>query len=221
MSKADFIPSADGAFNEWQNVCFTYIQAHKAAWYISDLAVSRVAALKTDFEAKFAIVENPATHTPVAVQAKNDARKIYEAELRTLIRSNVTYNQIVTDANRTAMRLPIHSTGHTPAPTPTTYPELEIDSSVIRRLIVHYKDNGKESKAKPAGVHGVEIRWAILSAPPARVNELVNSAFDTHTPYTLEFDENDRGKAVYLCLRWENTRGEKGPWSEIVCAFVP
>jgi hypothetical protein len=221
MSKSDFIPSADGAFNEWQNVCFTYIQAHKAAWYIPDLFVSRVAALKTDFEAKLAVAENPATRTPVAVQAKTDARKAYETELRTLIRSHVTYNQIVTDADRTAMRLPIHSTTHTLTPVPVTYPELEIDSSVIRRLIIHFKDNGSASKAKPAGVHGAEIRWAILPAPPAKVSELVNSSFDTHTPYTLEFDEIDRGKAVYICACWENTRGEKGPWGEIVSAFIP
>jgi hypothetical protein len=114
-----------------------------------------------------------------------------------------------------------HSTSHTPAPVPTTYPELEIDSSVIRRLIVHFKDNGSASKAKPAGVHGTEIRWAILPASPTKISELSNSSFDTHTPYTLEFDESDRGKAVYICACWENTRGEKCPWSEIVSAFVP
>lgn len=221
MSNADFIPRPDGAFNEWQNVCFTYIQQHAAAWYIGELAISSVAALKTDFEAKLAVTENPATRTSVSVQAKNDSRKAYESALRTLIKSNVTYNQLVTDADRVAMSLPIHSTVHTPTPVPATYPEVEIDSSVIRRLGIHFKDNGKERKAKPAGVHGAEIKWAILSAPPASVGELVNSTFDTHTPCILEFEENQRGATVYICLRWENTRGEKGPYGEIVSAIVP
>jgi hypothetical protein len=27
--------------------------------------------------------------------------------------------------------------------------------------------------------------------------------------------------AVWLCLRRENTRGEKGPWSEVISAIVP
>jgi hypothetical protein len=30
-----------------------------------------------------------------------------------------------------------------------------------------------------------------------------------------------RGKTVYFALRWENTRGEKGPWSEIMSAIIP
>ncbi|MDR2362267.1 MAG: hypothetical protein LBD91_06005 [Prevotellaceae bacterium] len=29
------------------------------------------------------------------------------------------------------------------------------------------------------------------------------------------------GKTVYFALRWENTRGEKGPWSDIMSATVP
>jgi hypothetical protein len=83
------------------------------------------------------------------------------------------------------------------------------------------RDNGSSSKAKPAGVHGVEIRWMFLEHPPVSVNELANSAFDTGTPFTLNFDESDRGKTVYFCLRWENSKGEKGPWGEIVSAIIP
>jgi hypothetical protein len=43
----------------------------------------------------------------------------------------------------------------------------------------------------------------------------------TRTSLTLEFDEPDRGKTVYFCLRWENTRGQKGPWSPIQKAIIP
>lgn len=39
--------------------------------------------------------------------------------------------------------------------------------------------------------------------------------------HTLTFDENQRGKTVYFALRWENTRGEKGPWSQIVSSIIP
>ena len=221
MSKSDFIPSADGAFNEWQNVCFTYIQSHKAAWYIPELSVSRVAELKADFEAKSAIAENPATRTPVAVQAKNDARKIYESELRTLIRSHVTYNQIVTDADRTAMRLPIHSTSHTPAPDPQTVPEAEIELPSPGVVVIHFHDRGATRKAKPPGVHGVEIAWAVLDVVPVDWNKLTSSAFDTRTPYKFAFAGTERGKKLYFALRWENTRGVKGDWSEIYETVIP
>ncbi|MDR3235698.1 MAG: hypothetical protein LBT48_03095, partial [Prevotellaceae bacterium] len=102
----------------------------------------------------------------------------------------------------------------------TTMPFFEIDSSVIRRLIIHFFDQDTK-KAKPAGVHGAEIRWAIRDEPVVDVEDLTNSSFDTRTPFTLEFKGHERGQTVYFCLCWENTTGEKGPWSEIVGAIIP
>ncbi|MDR0609502.1 MAG: hypothetical protein LBG58_15030, partial [Planctomycetaceae bacterium] len=63
--------------------------------------------------------------------------------------------------------------------------------------------------------------WAILDTPPTKISDLTHSSFDTRSPLTLEFDEDQRGKCVYFCLRWENTRGIKGPWSEIISAIIP
>jgi hypothetical protein len=120
------------------------------------------------------------------------------------------------------MGIAVPSTTHTPTPVATTYPDFDIDSSTIRRLTIHFYDQGqKTSKAKPAGQHGAEIRWAMRDTPPASLKDLTNSSFDTHTPITFEFDESERGKMVFFCLCWENTRGEKGPMSEIQSAIVP
>jgi hypothetical protein len=75
--------------------------------------------------------------------------------------------------------------------------------------------------AKPYGVRGAEIRWAILPAPPTSQDDLVHSEFDTRTPYIFQFDIPQAGKTLYVCARWENTTGQKGPWSEIVSAIIP
>jgi hypothetical protein len=61
----------------------------------------------------------------------------------------------------------------------------------------------------------------ISDVPVVDVNELIHSAFDTRTPFSLEFQGHERGKTVYLALRWENTRGEKGPWSSVQSAIIP
>jgi hypothetical protein len=68
---------------------------------------------------------------------------------------------------------------------------------------------------------GVEIRWAILDAPPVVIDDLLHSTFSTRSPHMFEFKGNDRGKTVYFCLCWLNTRGQKGPWGEIVSAIIP
>jgi hypothetical protein len=29
------------------------------------------------------------------------------------------------------------------------------------------------------------------------------------------------GKRLWFAARWENTTGQKGPWSEIMCVIIP
>jgi hypothetical protein len=130
-------------------------------------------------------------------------------------------NPLVTDDDRRSVGIVIRDTSRTPVKPPKTYPEFIIDTSIIRCLIILFWDLGSKSKAKPRGVHGAEICWVILDRPPLSVDELVHSNFSTRSPFKLTFDETDRGKTVYFCLRWESTRGEKGPWSEIVMAIIP
>jgi hypothetical protein len=221
MKTKDFIPRKDVDFNQWIINFFTILLQGLTRFGIPQAAYSVVDALRTTWNSKFAIAEAPTTRTKATIREKNVARKNLETSLRAFIREYLTYNSKVTDGDRENLQLPIHKTTRTPVPDPTTKPGFKIDSSVIRQLILFFRDEDSDSRAKPEGVHGVELRWAILAASPASIDELVHSAFDTHSPFTLTFDEGDRGKAVDLCLRWENTRGVKGPWSEIVMAIVP
>jgi hypothetical protein len=70
-------------------------------------------------------------------------------------------------------------------------------------------------------VHGAEICWAVLDTPPVNWSQLVNSSFDTASPFRLSFEGEMRGRRLYFALRWENTRGAKGPWSEIQDTVIP
>jgi hypothetical protein len=77
-----------------------------------------------------------------------------------------------------AMEIKIPSHSHTPSPVATPYPVCTVDSSTIRRLKIHFRDQNERRRAKPHGQHGAEIRWQLLDKPPASVYELVHSAFD-------------------------------------------
>ncbi|MDR1347250.1 MAG: hypothetical protein LBJ63_02300 [Prevotellaceae bacterium] len=218
----DFIPSNDGKFAAWLQLATDYLNSHATGWQIPAGTMTELTALQSDFASKYETAENPATRTSVAILAKTEARKAVETKIREVLKAYVTYNPAVTDEDRRAMELPVHKTTRTPAPVATTYPDFDVDSGTIRRLILNFYDRGqKKSKAKPLGQHCAEIRWALLDTPPASLKDLINSSVDTHTPFTLEFDENERGKNVYFALCWENTRGEKGPWSEIQSAIIP
>ncbi|MDR1344997.1 MAG: hypothetical protein LBJ39_06550, partial [Tannerellaceae bacterium] len=76
-------------------------------------------------------------------------------------------------------------------------------------------------RGKPYGQHGVEIKWGLSDKPVTNPDDLPYSLFDTASPYTLSFNPDDYGKTVYIALRWENNRGEKGPWSAVQRVNVP
>jgi hypothetical protein len=189
----------------------------QAAWLDGEFTESFQA-----FEGAFEEWKDDTQRTKLIIERLKTAESNFRLHYRKLYTGFLKDSPLVSDEDLVGMGLPPRTTGRTPAPVATTYPDFDVDSGTIRRLIINFYDQGeKKSKAKPNGQHGAEIRWAILDAPPTSINDLVNSSFDTHTPFTLEFDENQRGKTVYICLRWENTRGEKGPWSEIVSAIIP
>ena len=215
-----FIPTGDAKFNDWQGNLFTKLQQNATKWGIPAARMAELEVLKTEFENRHAIAEDPATRTRAAIVMKNEARKAYEAAIRSLLKGYVTYNPAVTDEDRINMGLPIHKTSRTSVPVPATYPEYTVETS-LRQITIHFRDAGKDSKAKPAGVGGALIRWDILDTPPTKAADLLNSVLDTASPYTLKFTENQRGNRVYFALAWQNTKGEVGPWSEIGMAIVP
>ncbi|MDR1053035.1 MAG: hypothetical protein LBL39_02575 [Planctomycetaceae bacterium] len=174
------------------------------------------------FQLAFSDWKDPSQRSPVKTQTLNDNESIFKPHYRKLYTGLLKESPLVTDEDLISMGLPSRSSGRTPSPVAKNFPGYEIDSSMIRRLGIHFFDLSKKAtRGKPDGQHGAEICWAILDTPPTDVSELTNSSFSTRSPLILDFKESQRGKTIYFCLRWENTRGEKGPWSEIYNTIIP
>jgi hypothetical protein len=220
MPSKDFIPAADAAFNTWQYQLADAIGDHATAWGIPATAVTQLQNQRGNWDGAYSWVTNPATKTKARILAKNEARKEYVAFLRALLKQYITYNPAVSDEDRVNMGLPIHDTKPTPVPPPSTRPEFEFEIAT-RQIKIHFRDAGSESRAKPKGVAGAVIYYEIRETPPADQEDLRNSVFTGRTPYSLEFHESDRGKRVYFAIRWQNAKGDKGPWSELQNAVIP
>lgn len=166
-------------------------------------------------------------HTPVDTEGKNDARKSSEHTVRAFRNQYLEFDP-VTNEDRTAMGIPNKDTTRTPIGVPQTRPEFDLKVKDIRQVNVDFWDQGSgatagggHSKARPYGYSGAVINWLISDAAPARPEDLTGSALATHTPYTLSFSETDRGKTVYIALRWQNEKGEKGQFSEMQSTIIP
>jgi hypothetical protein len=182
---------------------------------------------KDVYAQKLEVATESATRTSVNIKEKNTARKVLKTHIRVTVKEFLINNRLLTDGDRDMLGLPIHKTTRTPVPPPTDAVTLEIRPLLGHRVEVNFSLTTQDPamkehrEAKPYGVRGAEIRWAILPAPPTSQDDLVHSEFDTHTPYIFQFDIPQAGKTLYVCARWENTTGQKGPWNAIQSLIIP
>lgn len=215
----DYLPRRDSELVAWSANFVNIVIANAVEWGITPDEILRLETANTSFATLHALADSPAKTTVIVTQ-KNTARKSLTTEIRSLVGFRLK-NPAITDAQRVSLGL--HVRDHTPTaiPAPTSRPELDIDVLDVRRLKVVFHDINSQSKAKPYGVNGAVITYAVLETPPANVEALTHSVLATRTPHTLTFAEQERGKTVYVAICWQNLKGEKGPWSEIESAIIP
>ena len=68
-------------------------------------------------------------------------------------------------------------------------------------------------------MRGCQI-WYKIGSPPSDIKEMSYMITASKSPYTHIFEGNDAGKMVYYWMRWENTQGETGPWSDEVSGTI-
>jgi hypothetical protein len=61
----------------------------------------------------------------------------------------------------------------------------------------------------------------ILSAPPQTPADLPNSFFTRRYNDLLELPPEASGKTCYLASRFENSKGQSGPWGTMIQAIIP
>lgn len=219
----DYIPRGDTEFSAWLDNFIAYANANLAALGLVAADMTPITAAQTPW--KTALSDNVAAQAAAqsARQAKDTARAGVETPVRALVR-RLQASASVSNAEREALGITVPDTEPTPVGPPTTRPVVKVNSAQRLQHTIHFADEATPtSKAKPAGVSGAEI-WvqvaAVASPPPTDPAALTFIALDTRTPYTLDFDGPDGGKNAHYMLRWVNTKGQKGPWSETATATI-
>ncbi len=218
---ADYIPAGDPAFDTWQDNFVTYVSANAMALGLDPLIdIPPLAAAQTTWATDYPANTAAQAAAQSARQAKDAARAAFETVVRPLVR-RIQAEPAVTDSQRAAAGITVPDTIPTPVGPPITRPVVTVDTAQRLRHTIAFADEATPtSKAKPAGVRGVQV-WVKVGDPaPVDPSELTFIAIDTRTPYTLDFEGADGGKTAHYMLRWESTRAEPGPWSETASATV-
>ena len=176
----------------------------------------------SNFRDTYVAWENEATRTQINIANLNDAKKTFIPVYRRLYSHFIKPNELVTNAILEEMGFPKRNDSKpSPNPPPTTHVGVKIVLPGPAEVVIHFYDLESKRKGKPKGVHGAEMKWGLFDTPPIDWDALPNSSFDTNSPLKLQFECHNRGKMLYYALRWQNTRGEKGPWNEIQNIAIP
>jgi hypothetical protein len=120
--------------------------------------------------------------------------------------------------DRNTLNMEERSTTKTPSPVPVTFPIATVKYSVrLEHTISFTNQDGRH--ARPEGVRGCQV-WYKEGVPVTSVKELQFLGTDTSSPFLNKFDVSDVGKTIHYWLRWENSRGEVGPWGPVATATV-
>ena len=216
----DYIPAADAQFHAWQNNFIVYVNAH-----LIDLGLDAADVVDLNANAATWTTDYPA-HTAAqtaargAREAKDHARDAFQDTIRPLVR-RLQASPDVDDAERAAMGITVPDREGAPEGPPKSRPVVTVDTSQRLQHTIAFADEATPTrKAKPAGVLGAEIWVKIGDPPPTDPKELSFLSTDTRTPYVAHFNGDTAGQTAHYMLRWVNTTGEKGPWSETASATI-
>lgn len=216
----DYLPSSDTEFLAWMQNFISYATANVAALGLTTADLTSIQNQQTTLETSYADFVATQALAASKRQQKDDERTAQEKLVRPLVARLQSFTTL-TDAQRQALGMTVRSTSHAAAATPTSRPIGTIDTSKrLRHTISFVDEDSPGSRAKPDGVSGCEIWMKVGEPSPAGPDELRYLATDTRSPYVVEFEASDAGKMAYYMLRWVNTRGERGPWSQTVGGTV-
>lgn len=219
---SDFIERPDPEFAKQLNTFTDYVKANAAALKVTPDEATALDTARTAFTGSLQTYSEADATTSALCRTKDTNRGVAENLMRGL-NKRFQADPAITPAQKTAMCLNVPDGTRTRAAVPTTRPVAVIQAGGHLRQILNFHDETRPGgKTRPPGVVGAEI-WGAVTAqgapPPAAPDGYAMLAQD-RTPHLCEHDAADTGKVAYYILRWVNTHGEKGPWSDAVSATL-
>ena len=219
----DYVPTPDGDFAAYLN---DFINAITAWWNAQGLNPDDLTELYKAWERwelRYPAHVTAQAAARAAAQAKTQARKDAERELRAVARFVQSF-PATTDAQRAALGLTVPRPTRAVPRAPATRPRGVI--TAVNRLtheLLVTDDATPTRRAHPHGTRGAEVWLKLVPAGEPTPSQPANLTYVTTTSRpTLRttFTPTDGGKTAVYLLRWINTRGEPGPWSEPVTGTV-
>jgi len=221
MSVKTHTSKSDAMFLVWIKKLLAYIALHMERWYIV-APIDELNEQAATYEQALAKAQ-ASNRGIIDVHNKKEARQTLEKTARIFIQGFLAKNPYVTDADRKEMGLPIYDKIPTPINKPTVRAMGRIVYKAAGSLELHITPEADISENKRA-YHGCKIVYDVVAAnepQPKTERDLKQVSFTRKKKESFIFHPQDAAKRVYFSLRYENSKGNAGPWCPVFSAVIP
>jgi hypothetical protein len=152
--------------------------------------------------------------------AKDEAKKSATEAMRDFANTSIRFNKKMKGEDKAFLGIHADSTP-TAHPAPVSQPDADVLPTTN-----HYEhkvralNHATGDTAKPADAYGVRYAWQVGGEKPATGADLHKTKFSRKASLEIVHTEADKGKTAYYAVCYENGKGDTGPWSPIVEAFI-
>ena len=219
---------------DWLDVLVTGGKAQ--IWNVPQSRITDMEAAKLDAQNALIVSQNEMTRTKVANAQCTAAFTVLKKLMRDT-KHRYYISPPLTDADFVSLGLLVHDGIPTNVPRPAGFPNGSTSSPGPGVIVVHCFPMAGQPPLDLRSGYGYRIYWGVyppggatiematgfkreLMRIPTSGDELPHSQWTRRRNETFDF-HGDSGKTVFFCIRYENSKGEFGPWGPIFFAVIP
>ncbi len=220
-TRTKVLPNSEGALTQYAENFLKQMTDHTDEYHLTEEELQQVQDVVSEWVSTADAATTARDAARAATEAKDAARVAMEETLRTRIRL-IQANPAITDQAKLEAGIRPHKTTRTPIRPPHTSPIGSVIASDQLTQTLFISDAATPTKrARPSGVTGCEIYLFVGDAAPADPKAFRMIRFATRSPEEVTFEAADGGRTAHYLLRWMNSKGETGPWSNVISATIP
>lgn len=211
------------------------IMAHGSVWQVPPEHVSQLTSLAAAAAEALELAQSSNRSPAITAHCKAAFDALVE-KLR-FIKNRYFLSPPLVDEDYITLGLKPKDTDPTPVPPPTAQAEADITRPGVHLLDLHIRQVSGSSDIATSD-YGCRVYHGVLPPSgasteaalgpkrelvkaPLSGDDLPHSRFTRRKRELFDFPAEDSGKTAYFCIRYENAKGEPGPWGPIFSSIIP
>lgn len=215
----DYIPRANGKFDLFQSNLVKMVVDNAATWNIPIAEVNILQANSIKYGKLYKAIFNKGNRTQMQVMKHDQFReKTFEPDIRVFVNSFLRVNKSIDAAALSAMGIPERKKRRRHRTKIETAPNVFIENiaTIWLRFVCRIESHYGKGSIHPES-DGIEFRYSI-GTKPDNPKKATYSRISKKAHFILKFEEEHRGKTVYIYARWINLVNDdlSGPWCNVL-----